>query len=102
MATAIIDPTVPLKGIPEESVKSAEWTDYCVERVVERGQKVQRCRRVPTINGIQIHAMMGEKNMKKVLDLFPRVSTFLPVHQKPRQEASSRDNHSQRCQVHST
>lgn len=78
-----IDPTVPLRSIPEDKVVSAEWTDLCDEKMVN-GQAIKTCHKVPTINGIQIHAMMDEKEMKKIIDLYPKVMTMLPFDDEER------------------
>lgn len=72
-----IDPTVPLQGLPRESVVSAEWHE---EEEVFQHQGLERKipRRYPKINGYVLNEMTSPDTWRRVLKYFPSEPVLIP------------------------
>src|SRR5438105_10692434 len=69
---AAIDPTVPLMGVPEGAVKTAQWGEE--QEVISRPGLPDQVfsYQIPVINGIKLGRNTPRGEWRKVLDFFPK------------------------------
>lgn len=85
---SLIDPTVPLCGLPLECVHTAEW-DIRQDAVVRNGETYYVQHKIPRLNGVSLHTLCSDDDQRRFILMFPRVASYVPETEAERMDRAT-------------